>query len=610
MPPADERKLRSVALVAHVDHGKTTLVDALLRATGTFGDHQAVVDRVMDSNDQERERGITILAKAASVTWNDIRINLVDTPGHSDFGGEVERALTMVDGVILLVDAAEGPLPQTRYVLSKALAADLPAVVVLNKVDRADARPEEVLDEIYQLFLDLDADESEIDFPVISAIARDGKAVTGIGMPGDSDDLTPLFEAIVNTVPAPKGDPSAPVQAIVTNLDASDYLGRLAIGRVMEGTLRRNEQIALLEEDEGQAPLKRKLSQLMTFTGITRTEADAIEAGDLFIVAGFPEVEIGDTLADPANPTPLPRLTVDEPVLRMTFGVNTSPIAGKEGSFLTSRHLRERLDREILGNVSIRVEPTSSPDIIEVAGRGELQLAVLIETMRREGYELQVSRPEVIVRDIDGKRHEPLERAVIDVPDEHVGTVTQALAPRKGKVTDLRPGDIGRTVVTIEAPARGLIGFRSQLLTATRGTALMHQHHAGWTPWVGDLPTRNGGAMISDREGVTTGYALDNLQQRGELFVGPGEKVYEGMVVGENARADDMHVNVVREKQKTNIRTHSADEAIKLVPPRDITLETAIEFIADDELVEVTPTSLRLRKRILKESDRRRANKS
>ncbi|CAB4323012.1 MAG: translational GTPase TypA [Actinobacteria bacterium] len=611
MPPADsgERNLRSVALVAHVDHGKTTLVDALLRATGTFGDHQAVVDRVMDSNDQERERGITILAKAASVTWNGIRINLVDTPGHSDFGGEVERALTMVDGVVLLVDAAEGPLPQTRYVLSKALALDLPAVVVLNKVDRADARPEEVLDEIYQLFMDLDADESKIDFPVISAIARDGKSVAGIGMPGADDDLTALFEAIVSTVPAPQGDPSAPVQAIVTNLDASDYLGRLAIGRVMQGTLRRNEQIALIEEDEGQAPLKRKLSQLMTFSGITRLEADTIEAGDLFVVAGFPEVEIGDTLADPAHPVALPRLTVDEPVLRMTFGVNTSPLAGKEGSFLTSRHLRERLDREILGNVSIRIEPTSSPDIIEVAGRGELQLAVLIETMRREGYELQVSRPEVIVRDIDGKRHEPLERAVIDVPDEHVGTVTQALAPRKGKVTDLRPGDIGRTVVTIEAPARGLIGFRSQLLTATRGTALMHQHHAGWTPWVGELPTRKGGAMISDREGVTTGYALDNLQQRGELFVGPGEKVYEGMVVGENARADDMHINVVREKQKTNIRTHSADEAIKLVPPRDITLETAIEFIADDELVEVTPASLRLRKRILKESDRRRASK-
>ncbi len=611
MPPAEAipTALRNVALVAHVDHGKTTLVDALLRATGTFGEHQALVDRVMDSNDQERERGITILAKAASVTWNDVRINLVDTPGHSDFGGEVERALTMVDGVILLVDAAEGPLPQTRYVLSKALAADLPAVVVLNKVDRSDARPEEVLDEIYQLFLDLDADEESIEFPVISAIARDGKAVSGIGMPGDDDDLTALFEAIVATVPAPQGDPRGSLQAIVTNLDASDYLGRLAIGRVMQGTMRRGELIALCEEDEGQNPLRRKLTQLMSFSGIGRLEADEIVAGDLFVVAGFPEVEIGDTLADPANPKPLPRLTVDEPVLRMTFGVNTSPLAGKEGTYLTSRHLRERLDREVLGNVSIRVDQTSTPDVIEVAGRGELQLAVLIETMRREGYELQVSRPEVIVREIDGHRNEPLERAVIDVPDEHVGTVTQALAPRKGRVTDMRPGDTGRTVVTIEAPSRGLIGFRSQLLTATRGTALMHQHHAGWIPWVGDLPTRKGGAMISDRMGVTTGYALGNLQERGEMFVGVGEAVYEGMVIGENARADDMQVNIIREKQKTNIRTHAADEAVKLTPPRDLTLETAIEFIADDELVEVTPASLRLRKRILKESDRRRSTK-
>ncbi len=606
---SEPSSIRSVALVAHVDHGKTTLVDALLRATGTFGEHQAVVDRVMDSNDQERERGITILAKAASVTWRDVRINLVDTPGHSDFGGEVERALTMVDGVVLLVDAAEGPLPQTRYVLSKALTAGLPAVVVLNKVDRSDARPDEVLDEIYQLFLDLDADERAIDFPVISAIARDGRCVEGVGMPGPDDDLTPLFDAIVATVPEPTGDPDAPLQAIVTNLDASEYLGRLAVGRVVNGRLRRGEQVALCEEDEGQAPLRRKLTQLLAFSGIGRLEVDEIRAGDLFIVAGFPEVEIGDTLADATDPVALPRLTVDEPVLRMTFGVNTSPLAGKEGQFLTSRHLRERLDREVLGNVSIRVEETESPDVIEVAGRGELQLAVLIETMRREGYELQVSRPEVVVRDIDGVRNEPLERAVIDVPDDHVGTVTQALAPRKGRVTDLRPGDIGRTIVTVEAPSRGLIGFRSQLLTATRGTALMHQHHAGWTPWVGELPSRKGGAMIADREGVTTGYALDNLQQRGELFVGPGEKVYEGMVVGENARADDMHVNVVREKQKTNIRTHSADEAIKLVPPRDITLEGAIEFIADDELVEVTPESLRLRKRILKESDRRRLAK-
>lgn len=609
MPPSDSLPLRSVALVAHVDHGKTTLVDALLRATGTFGEHQAVVDRVMDSNDQERERGITILAKAASVTWNDIQINLVDTPGHSDFGGEVERALSMVDGVILLVDAAEGPLPQTRYVLSKAMGLSLPTVVVINKVDRQDARPEEVLDEIYQLFLDLDADEDQIEFPIISAIARDGKAVSGIGMPGDDDDLTALFEAIVETIPAPTGDRSAPLQAIVTNLDASEYLGRLAIGRVVQGTLRRGEQVALCEEDEGQNPLRRKLTQLMSFSGIGRLEVDEIPAGDLFIVAGFPEVEIGDTLADPVNPEPLPRLTVDEPVLRMTFGVNTSPLAGKEGQFLTSRHLRDRLDREILGNVSIKVEPTDSPDIIEVSGRGELQLAVLIETMRREGYELQVSRPEVIVKDIDGKKHEPLERAVIDVPDEHVGTVTQALAPRKGRVTDLRPGDTGRTIVTVEAPARGLIGFRSQLLTATRGTALMHQHNAGWIAWVGDLPTRKGGAMISDREGTSTGYAIGNLQERGEMFIGSGEAVYEGMIVGENARSDDMMINIVREKQKTNIRTHSADEAIKLVPPREVTLENAIEFIADDELVEVTPQSLRLRKRILKESDRRRFNK-
>ena len=609
MPPSSSVPLRNVALVAHVDHGKTTLVDALLRATGTFSDHAAVVDRIMDSNDQERERGITILAKAASVTWNDIQINLVDTPGHSDFGGEVERALSMVDGVILLVDAAEGPLPQTRYVLSKALALGLPTVVVVNKVDRQDARPEEVLDEIYQLFMDLDADESAIEFPIISAIARDGKAVSGIGMPGEDDDLTPLFQAIVDTIPAPTGDPDAPVQAIVTNLDASEYLGRLAIGRVMQGTLRRGEQVALCEEDEGQNPLRRKLTQLMSFSGIGRLEVDAIRAGDLFIVAGFPEVEIGDTLADSVNPVALPRLTVDEPVLRMTFGVNTSPLAGKEGQFLTSRHLRDRLDKEILGNVSIKVEPTESPDIIEVSGRGELQLAVLIETMRREGYELQVSRPEVIVKDIDGTKHEPLERAVIDVPDEHVGTVTQALAPRKGRVTDLRPGDTGRTIVTVEAPARGLIGFRSQLLTATRGTALMHQHNAGWVAWVGDLPTRKGGAMISDRQGTSTGYAIGNLQERGEMFIGSGEAVYEGMIVGENSRSDDMMINIVREKQKTNIRTHSADEAIKLVPPREVTLENAIEFIGDDELVEVTPQSLRLRKRILKESDRRRTNK-
>jgi GTP-binding protein len=604
-------QLRNVALVAHVDHGKTTLVDALLRACGTFQSHQAVVDRVMDSNDQERERGITILAKAASVTWKGVKINLVDTPGHADFGGEVERALTMVDGVILLVDAAEGPLPQTRYVLSKALAQNLPAIVVVNKVDRQDARPEEVLDEIYQLFIDLDADDHHIDFRVVSAVARDGRAMIGVGMPAADADLAPLLDSILEIIPSPQGDPNSPLQALVTNLDASEYLGRLAIGRVVNGVMRKGEMVALLDEEtqEGQSPLKRKLANLMAFQGVGRAEVDELYAGDLFIVAGYPEVEIGDTLADPVDLKALPRIAVDEPVLSMTFGVNTSPLAGKAGKFLTSRHLRERLDKEVLGNVSIKLIPNDTPDLIEVAGRGELQLAVLIESMRREGYELQVSRPEVITKEIDGKRHEPVERGVVDVPEEHVGTVTQALAPRKGRVTDLRGGDINRTIITFEAPARGLIGFRSLLLTATRGTALLHQHHAGWMPWCGDLPHRSGGAMISDRMGDTTGYALDALQARGELFVNPGEAVYEGMVIGENARNDEMVVNCVRAKEKNNIRTHSHDDAVKLAAPRIHTLETAIEFIGGDELVEVTPTSIRIRKRQLVESDRRRAVK-
>jgi GTP-binding protein len=600
--------IRNVALVAHVDHGKTTLVDAMLRATGVFRANQQVIDRVMDSDDQERERGITILAKAASVHWRGVRINLVDTPGHADFGGEVERALALVDGVLLLVDAAEGPLPQTRYVLSKALAAGLPSVVVINKVDRSDARAAEVLHEVEELYLDLDSPVELLDFPVLSVIARTGRSVRGLGMPGDDDDLTALLDTVVEAIPAPGGDAEAPLQALVTNLDASDYLGRLAIGRVVNGTLRAGEAVALLDEEtgEGQAPIVRRPSQLLGFEGLHRLDVEARAAGDLFVVAGFPEVEIGDTLADPLDAKPLPRLEVDEPVLRMTFGPSTSPLAGKDGRFLTSRHIRDRLEREVLGNVSIRIADTESPDVIEVAGRGELQLAVLIESMRREAYELQVSRPEVIVRVVDGARHEPVERGVVDVPDEHVGTVTQALAPRKGRVTDLRPGDPGRTVVTFEAPARGLIGFRSLLLTATRGTALLHQHHAGWVPWAGELPHRQGGAMIADRPGATTGYALDNLQLRGELFVGPGEPVYEGMVVGESSRAEDMVVNVCREKQKTNIRTHSHDEGIKLTPPRTLTLEGAIEFIADDELVEVTPGSIRVRKRLLREQDRRR----
>jgi GTP-binding protein len=601
--------VRNVALVAHVDHGKTTLVDAMLGAAGVFAAHQLRVDRVMDSTDQERERGITILAKAASIEWKGTRINLVDTPGHADFGGEVERALAMVDGILLLVDAADGPMPQTRYVLSKALAIGLPAVIVINKVDRHDARPDAVADEVYQLFFDLDADDHNIDFPIVSTIARQGRAVVGVGMPAEDADLSPLLDTIVATIPAPSGDPNAPLQALVTNLDASDYLGRLAIGRVVEGTLRSGEQVALCHSDEEEPPLRRRLTQLMGFSGLDRVEVDERTAGDLFVVAGFPEVEIGDTLADPIDPKPLPRLTVDEPVLKMTFGVNTSPLAGHEGRFLTSRQIRERLEREVLGNVSIRIADTSSPEIVEVAGRGELQLAVLIESMRREGYELQVSRPEVVVRVIDGAPHEPVERAVIDVPDEYVGVITQAAAPRKGTIAELRPGDPGRTIVTIVAPARGLLGFRSLLMTSTRGTALVHQHHDGWTPWAGELPHRTGGAMIADRHGAASGFALDNLQKRGELFVGPGDEVYEGMVVGEAARPEEMHVNPNKAKQLTNIRTHSTDEAINLKPPRVFTLETAIEWIADDELVEVTPSAVRVRKRFLSEADRKLARK-
>jgi GTP-binding protein len=608
LPPTP---LRNVALVAHVDHGKTTLVDALLRACGVFAAHQAVVERVMDSNDQERERGITILAKAASIRWRGVKINLVDTPGHADFGGEVERALALVDGVLLLVDAAEGPLPQTRYVLAKAIARDLPVVVVLNKLDRADARPDEVIGELEHLFMDLATHEDHLDFPIVSAVSRTGRSRRGIGLPDPEDGLDALLDAIVEHVPAPEGDVGQPLQALVTNLDASDYLGRLAIGRVVNGELRRGASVALLQEDdiEGTTPAIRRLGQLMGFDGVGRVEVEAREAGDLFIVAGFPEVEIGDTLADPVTPVALPRLTVDEPVLRMTFGVNTSPLCGREGVYLTSRHLRERLEREVRGNVSIRIAETSSPDVIEVAGRGELQLAVLIETMRREGYELQVSRPEVIVREIDGGRHEPLERGTCDVPDEHVGTITQALAPRKGRLVDLRPGDPGRTIVTFDAPARGLLGFRSLLMTVTRGTALLHHHHAGWTAWAGELPHRTGGAMIADRLGDATPYALDNLQLRGELFVSPGDLCYEGMIVGESARPGDLVVNVARAKEKTNMRTHSHDEQVRLAAARVHTLESAIEHIADDELVEVTPTAIRLRKRLLGEADRRRATK-
>jgi len=602
-------KLRNVALVAHVDHGKTTLVDTLLRSTGAFAAHQAIVDRVMDSDDQERERGITILAKAARINWGDTLINLVDTPGHADFGGEVERALALVDGIVLLVDAAEGPLPQTRYVLSKALGLGLPVILVINKVDRGDARPDEVLEEVEQLFLDLASSDDQLGFPVISAVAREGRAMMGIGMPAADADLSCLLDTILSTVPAPTGDPTAPLTALVTNLDASDYLGRLAIGRVHSGVMTKGQTVALWGKDTDGNPLKRRIAQLSVFDGIGRTEVDSISAGDLFVLAGISEVEVGDTISGTDVNAPLARLEVDEPVIRMAFGVNTSPYAGRDGKFVTSRHLKDRLAKEILGNVSIKITDTDSPDVTSVAGRGELQLAVLIENMRREGFELQVGRPEVITKEINGKKHEPLESGTCDVPDEHVGTITQALAPRKGRVTDLRPGDPGRTIVSFEAPSRGLIGFRSMLMSSTRGTALLHQTHAGWTAWVGELPHRTGGAMIADRVGSTTGYALDNLQLRGELFVDPGVEVYEGMIIGESARGEEMVVNCVRAKEKTNIRTHSHDDGPKLATPVVHTLETAIEWIGDDELVEVTPKNIRIRKRGLALEDRRRAAK-
>jgi len=601
-PAPEQLRHRNVAVIAHVDHGKTTLVDAMLRQTGTTRD--MATERIMDSNDLEREKGITILAKAASIVWHGITINFVDTPGHSDFGGEVERALAMVDGVLLLVDASEGPLPQTRYVLRKAMARNLPAIVVLNKVDRKDARTAEVLDEIYELFFDLGADDHHIDFPVLSAIAREGRAMEGVGVPAESADLTPLFNAILKSIAAPNGNVNAPLQALVTNLDASDYLGRLAIGRVISGRLRVEKPVALIGADG--TPRTFKLTSLQKFAGLTREDTGHIDAGDLFIAAGAPEVNIGDTLADPANPIALERLHVDEPVLKMTFGPSTSPLVG-EGKFVTSRHILERLRREVLGNVSIKLADTDSADVLEVAGRGELQLAVLIETMRREGYEFQVSRPEVVTKVIDGHRHEPRERVTVDVPSEHVGTITQIIAPRKGDVVEIRPGETGRSIVVFEGPARGLLGFRTVLLTMTQGTAVSHLESAGWMPWAGDLPHRKGGAAIADRSGVATAYSMNNLQERVQFFIEPTDQVYEGMVVGENSRAEDMVVNPTKEKQKTNMRTHSHDEGIKLEPARELNVETAIEFIAGDELVEVTPTTLRIRKRILDRNTRDRA---
>jgi GTP-binding protein len=606
--------LRNVAIVAHVDHGKTTLVDAMLRQTGVFRDNQAVVDRVMDSMDLEREKGITILAKQTTIDVGGVRLNIVDTPGHADFGGEVERSLLMVDSVLLLVDAAEGPLPQTRYVLQKAMARRLPVVVALNKIDRGDARPAEVLDDVYELFMDLGADEDQIEFPVVYTNAKAGTATHDLAVPGT--DLRPLLDVLVRVTPAPVFEPGHPLQLLVTNLSANDYVGRMAVGRIRNGTIRVGQRIAVLREEAddtagtvepGRAvTLTGTVTSLQTAHGMDRVDITEAGPGEIVSVAGLPEVTIGDTLTDPGDPRPLPRLDVDEPTLRMTFGVNTSPLGGRDGRYVTSRQIRARLEREVLGNVSIEVSPTESGDTFEVRGRGELQLAVLIEQMRREGYELTVSRPEVILHESGGEVQEPYERITIDIPPDYIGEIQQALAGRKGRLEQMTTDADGRVRMEFVLPVRGLIGYRGQLLTDTRGTALLHQIGEGYGPWAGEVTHRTNGVLVSDRAGTSNAYALFNLQDRSELFIGAGVDVYEGMVVGENARAGDMDVNPTKEKKLTNIRTHAHDEALRLTPPRPLTLETAIEFIGADELVEVTPAAIRLRKRVLVKHERER----
>jgi GTP-binding protein len=595
-------KVRNIAIIAHVDHGKTTLVDAMLRQSGIFRANEALVERVMDSNDLERERGITILAKNTALFFHDTKINIVDTPGHSDFGGEVERALRMVDGVVLLVDASEGPLPQTRYVLQKALAAKLPPVVVLNKIDRTDARPNEVLDEIYDLFIDLDATEDQLDFPVIYTNARDGVAHRKQG--DDSKDLLPLFEAIVDRIPAPAGDPAAILQLQVMNLDYSEFLGRIAIARVFNGTLLRGTEVGISKLD-GKIQAT-KITKLFTFRGLERDEAEQVQAGDIVALAGVEGIQIGESITDLANPSPLEPLIIDEPTLAMIFTVNSSPLSGREGNYLTSRDLRDRLAKELLTNVSIRVEDTDTPESFRVLGRGELQLAILIETMRREGFELMVGKPEIVVRTENGRKLEPQERLVIDVAENFIGIIMETLGSRRGEMVKMSNHGSGRVRMDFRIPSRGLIGLRSQLLTDTRGTALIHSIFDDWIEYGGEMALRPTGALVADRAGVSTAYALWNIQERGELFVGPTIDVYEGMIVGENSREQDMEVNVTREKKLTNMRSSSADEAIRLIPHRELSLEQAIEFIADDEYVEITPKSIRLRKKVLQYNKRPR----
>src|SRR3989454_7566747 len=596
-----ERKdIRNIAIIAHVDHGKTTLVDAMLRQSGTFRENEQVRERVMDSMDLERERGITIMAKNTSVHYRGVKINIVDTPGHADFGGEVERVLTMVDGVMLLVDAAEGCLPQTRFVLRKALEARLPAIAVVNKIDRHDARPAEVVNEIYELFLDLDATNEQIEFPILYAITREGIAKKELN--DASSDLRPLFDQILETIPAPRQLRADSLQLLVANLDYSDYVGRLAIGRIFSGDIDVNDQVTIAKADG--SVKKTRVSQLYTFEGLKRESVERAEFGDIVALAGIEEIEIGETITSFDNPQPLPVIAIDEPTISMIFVVNNSPFAGKEGRFVTSRQLKERLDKEVLGNVAIRLEPTETPDQFKVSGRGELQLAILIEMMRREGYELQVSKPEVITRQIDGKPHEPIEMVVIDCPEEFIGVVTEAMGRRKGQMTKMVNHGTGRVRLEFEIPSRGLIGFRSEFLTETKGTGLLNTLFLRWGEWQGSMRGRSTGSLVADRTGETTTYALYNLQERGTLFVRPSTKVYEGMIIGENARVVDLDVNAVKEKKLTNMRAASADEAMRLVPVKELSLEQALEFIADDELVEVTPKNIRLRKRVLRSNER------
>ena len=598
--------LRNVAIIAHVDHGKTTLVDTMLRETGAFRANQEVVDRVMDSMDLEREKGITILAKQTSIKYDGVKINIVDTPGHADFGGEVERGLAMVDGVVLLVDAAEGPLPQTRFVLRKALEADLPIIVVLNKIDRTDARPNEVINEIYELFLDLDAKENQIDFPIVYASAKQGWASLDAEKVGDN--LRPLFDAILEHIPAPKFDEGHPFQALVTNIDGSAYLGRLAICRIANGTVRRGQNVAWCKTDGSIG--RGKVAEILMTNVLSREETDEAGPGEIVAIAGFPDITIGETLADANDPQPLPVLRVDEPSLSMTFGVNTSPLAGRDGTRLTARQVKSRLDSELVGNVSIRVLGTPRPDTWEVQGRGELALAVLIETMRREGFELTVGKPQVLTRTIDGKTHEPVERLEIDMPEEYFGPVTQILAQRKGSLDQVVNHGTGWVRMTYFIPSRGLIGIRTELLTQTRGTAIINHGFERWEPWAGDMRNRSNGSLVADRSGVSTAYALLNLQERGILFIGPGEDLYEGMLIGENSRNDDMDVNPTKEKKLTNMRSSTAEEFVRLTPPLRMTLEAALEYLNEDECVEVTPKAVRLRKLVLQASERAKQRKA